>query len=387
MKILLLSNCELDSTLGSGKTRLRWSDGLRKLGHQVDVCEPRDFEMSIGTQRLKRFRLALGAMRISSIAHYDLVECFGAEFGLLLRSWHRRSLRPLLVAHTDGGEILARLRTLASNPPKTLGQRLKFQWEQLTHTKLDRLAFREVDAFVCGCQADLKHMRTLGWHPPECCEVVELGLDNEFLEHDFRPNKEHCVAFVGTWSPRKAPATICRVMTNVMRCDKTVWFQIYGASGDKERILPSFPGDIRSRITVHPKVGVKQLSEGVASAKVFFLPSVYEGFGMALAEAMACSCAAVTTPTGFGASLQPGVEASVCDFADEVGMQNSILRLLSDECTRVGMAKSGWERVRAMSWERQVRRLEGLYLHWLSQWQRSGAPFRSGVTQTGRTLS
>ena len=44
MKILSLSTCPLDPLLGSGKTRLRWSEGLRELGHTVDMAEPRDYE-------------------------------------------------------------------------------------------------------------------------------------------------------------------------------------------------------------------------------------------------------------------------------------------------------------------------------------------------------
>ncbi len=45
MKILSLSaSVFLDPHLGSGKTRLQWTSGLRELGHEVDILQPSDVE-------------------------------------------------------------------------------------------------------------------------------------------------------------------------------------------------------------------------------------------------------------------------------------------------------------------------------------------------------
>ena len=99
-RVLLLSNCPLDPTLGSGKTRLRWSEGLRKAGFSVQSIEPEKLTKGLPKSMGVRFRLAIGARQHSAIAGFDLVECFGAEFGLAQRDWFRRRSRPLIVAHT-----------------------------------------------------------------------------------------------------------------------------------------------------------------------------------------------------------------------------------------------------------------------------------------------
>ena len=67
---------------------------------------------------------------------------------------------------------------------------------------------------------------------------------------------------------------------------------------------------------------------------------------MALAEAMACGCAPVTTRTGFGATLRDGEEALLCDFTDAGAMERAVLALLRDESLRSNIARRAWERVR-----------------------------------------
>ena len=72
---------------------------------------------------------------------------------------------------------------------------------------------------------------------------------------------------------------------------------------------------------------------------------------------MACSCAAVTTPTGFGAELRNGSEAIVCGFDDVEAMKNSVLRLLNNDDERLRIARAGWERVRSLKWASNIKKL------------------------------
>ena len=129
--------------------------------------------------------------------------------------------------------------------------------------------------------------------------------------------------------------------------------------------MKSFADPLRTRVIVHPRLPEVGMVEVLSQAKVLLFPSLYEGFGMATTEAMACGCAVVVTPTGFGASIRDGVDGFVCDFRDAETMRARCLALLDDEQLRQRIASAGRERVKEMTWQRQVHALESIYKHWL----------------------
>ena len=373
MKILSLSTCPLDPLLGSGKTRLRWSEGLRALGHTVDMAEPRDYETWHGMRRALRFRQAWGACSFVKkkleAGSYDLIEFFGGEFGLITWRLSKLRERPLIVAHTDGLELLASERERAYHPPQSLTGHAHSWFSTHTHERLSRAAFVHADAFVTGCELDRQYVVDHRIFELGRTAVVEPGLDDEYLAMPFTDQKEHRVAYTGSWIARKGIEKLTAVMTDVLTRDRELRFDVYGTGSGREVVLAAFPASLHDRIEVHGRLSNKHLAEGMARAKVFIFPSQYEGFGMALGEAMACSCAVVTTPTGFGAELRDGVDALVCGFDDVEAMKSSVLRLLSDEQERLSIVRAGWERVRALRWDSNIRKLEATYERWHSEWR------------------
>jgi glycosyltransferase involved in cell wall biosynthesis len=374
MRILTLSSCPLDPLLGSGKTRLRWSSGLRELGHSVEVAEPRDFETWHGLRRAIRFRQAFGASgfvkeRLQT-AGYDMIEFFGGEFGLATWQLSKLEERPLLVAHTDGLELLASEREQAYSPPVSIKGHLRRRFAAQTHERLSHAAFAYADAFVAGCELDRQYVLERGIYPTERAEVVEPGLDSEYLSMPFTLEKEERVVYTGSWIARKGIAVLTGVMTKVLNQKPGLSFHLYGVGCERETVLAEFPEGLRDRIKVSPRVSSAEIAEGLSKAKVFLFPTQYEGFGMALAEAMACGSAVVTTRTGFGAELRDGHEAILCDFDDVERMEQSVLRLLGDEALRARIARGGWERVQPLSWSANVKKLEATYSRWVEQHKR-----------------
>lgn len=382
MNVLLVSSCRLDPLLGSGKTRLRWSEGLRALGHTVDVCEPAAYETWHGaTRRAPRFRQAWGACsfveeKLGS-QDYDLIDCCGAEFGLLAWRLAGRRNRPLIVAHTDGLELLASDRDRAYNAPRGLRARLGSWFSHQTHDRLSRAAFVHADAFVALCDLDRDYVVSHGLFPAERTAVIEPGLDDEYLNRPFavrRERQQDRVAFTGSWIARKGVGVLAAVMTNVLRTHPGAHFDVFGASGQRDAVTAALPADLGHRMTVHGRLSNEQLAQGLAQARVFFFPTQYEGYGMALAEAMACGCAVVTTRTGFGAGLRDGEEGLLCDFDDVGAMEAAICRLLDEPATCERIAQAGWARVQRLRWDVNTRKLGATYEQWVSEHQRRRAP-------------
>jgi glycosyltransferase involved in cell wall biosynthesis len=377
IKILSLSTCQLDPVLGSGKTRLRWSQGLRDLGHSVDMVEPRDYETLYGMRRALRFRQAWGALSFVkerlATNDYDLIEFFGGEFGLITWQLSKLQKRPLVVAHTDGVELLASERERAYNAPDSFKCHLRGWFSSLTHERLSRAAFVYADAFVTGCALDRTHVLNLGLYPPDRTAVIQPGLDREYIAMPWIMQKQERVAYTGSWISRKGIDILSRVMSRVLIQKPYLYFDVYGTGGDREAVLGHFPDVVHDRIIVYPRLSNQEIACGLAKAKIFFFPSQYEGFGMALAEAMACSCAAVTTRTGFGAELFDGDEAVLCDFNDAEVMERSIINLLENEELRSRIARGAWARVQSLTWDTNTKLLEAIYLQWVSEYEEANS--------------
>lgn len=364
MRILSLTNCILDERLGSGKTAIRWTRGLRDYGHEVNLFCPTDFTLYPSLSRAGRLRQALGArgfldQRLKA-KHYDIVEFYGGEFGWAMKALHSVQDRPVIIAHTDGLELLAKEQEKLYTPTST---GLKVYTAKLYH-HLDWSAFACADYLVAGCQADVDYALGLDLFKPRQVAVVSPGVDSEYLETNYNKNREHRVAFVGTWIGRKDIQSLVAVMTRLMQEDLHLVFDILGTGQEQQKIQEAFPIELRPRIFVYPSLPTHSMQQQLSKAKVFFLPSLYEGFGMAVAEAMACGCAIVTTPTGFGADLKDNQEALLCKFQDVQGMIKAIQKLLKDDTLRECIAHAGYERAQTLEWGRQIEKLENLYKSW-----------------------
>src|SRR6185369_15340969 len=120
-------------------------------------------------------------------------------------------------------ELLATQRVRPQTRP-TFRQKLMYP----LHQWLDWSAFRHADALVAGCQADIRFALNNGLFNEHTAACVNPGVDGEYLNIPFQPTREHLVVFLGTWSIRKAPDRIVRVMTQVLGREPACRFEIVG---------------------------------------------------------------------------------------------------------------------------------------------------------------
>ncbi len=103
-------------------------------------------------------------------------------------------------------------------------------------------------------------------------------------------------------------------------------------------------------------VGHEDLPAIYRMADLFAFPSIYEGFGIPLIEAMACGCPIVTATT----CAPPEVCAGAAELVDPLDVQAitaGMRKVLSDSALREKMITRGLERAKDFGWEKCARQV------------------------------
>ena len=95
-------------------------------------------------------------------------------------------------------------------------------------------------------------------------------------------------------------------------------------------------------------------------ASAFAFPSIYEGFGLPLLEAMACGVPVLTS----NASCLPEVAGKATiqiDPRDESGWAQAISQILTDMDLRTKLVADGFRQARQFSWQKSAQQLLSIY--------------------------
>jgi glycosyltransferase involved in cell wall biosynthesis len=131
----------------------------------------------------------------------------------------------------------------------------------------------------------------------------------------------------------------------------------YGAAAIHARIEAS---PARERITVLGYVTAAELAEWYARALVFAFPSLDEGFGMPVLEAMA-SGAAVLTSQRSAMPEVAGDAALLVDPLDIDCLRDGLLRLTGNGDLRADLVRRGTARAQQFTWEGAVKKTWTIY--------------------------
>jgi glycosyltransferase involved in cell wall biosynthesis len=118
---------------------------------------------------------------------------------------------------------------------------------------------------------------------------------------------------------------------------------------------------VRDAITTHSEISDERMVELYASSAVAAVPSLYEGFGLPAAEAMACGVPPVAT-TGGALPEVVGDAGRLVPPADGDAMAAALDDLLRDPAARHRLGERARERAtRTFDWDETARETVGIY--------------------------
>lgn len=132
---------------------------------------------------------------------------------------------------------------------------------------------------------------------------------------------------------------------------------------------------VGDRVRLLGHVAQEALPAIYQGATLFLYPTLYEGFGLPVIEAMASGVAVITSNTSALKEIAEGY-AHLVDPLDIDGMAKAIARCMGDPEHRASLAKLGLRRSEDFRWDRAAKRTLEIYLDVIEG--REPAPARPG---------
>lgn len=174
---------------------------------------------------------------------------------------------------------------------------------------------------------------------------------------------ENYVLFVGSLEPRKNIKTLLKAYSAVSaRLRKAFPLVIAGAKGWLNSDIPSLVEGlgIKESVRFTGYIDANDICAVYSGASVFAYPSLYEGFGLPILEAMSCGAPVITSNT----SSMPEVAGDAARLIDPLNAEelaSALEAVLDNETLRAEMKKKGLARAASFSWDRCARETLGVY--------------------------
>jgi glycosyltransferase involved in cell wall biosynthesis len=182
------------------------------------------------------------------------------------------------------------------------------------------------------------------------------------VHHGVRPasgnsKRENMVLSVGAIQRRKNVARLVKAFESLPDSWRLTLAGSPDGFGAAEELRAVEESPARDRIDVLGYVSSEQLESLYGRAGIFAFPSLDEGFGMPILEAMAHGVPVLTS----NCSAMPEVADDAALLVDPLNIRDGLLHLATDEALRDDLAGRGLERIKQFSWESAVQKTWAVY--------------------------
>ena len=211
-----------------------------------------------------------------------------------------------------------------------------------------RASCRRSAMVFCLNEEERRYLVDHRWSEASRTHVVGHGVgDTYFIDRSYR-DRARRILFVGQWIPRKGCAYLVRAFDRLARARPDLELRCIGTLADANTVRGAFAADVRDRVLVVPQVPHDELVEHYREADVFVFPSLIDGFGLALLEAMATGLPIVTTPSGWAQdALAEGRSALFVPKRDPEALVRAVERLIGDPALRAALGRGAQAAARA----------------------------------------
>lgn len=234
-------------------------------------------------------------------------------------------------------------------------------------------SLRDAAAVIAVSDYTKREIRDFYDVPDEAIRTIHLGVDEIFHARSAaecslfltRRNLRYkgFILSVCTLQPRKNLMRLVRAFLTLPTAMQEAFpLVLIGADGWKNATLREIlqPLIAKGNAVVLGYVSRTELSYLYAAAAMFAYPSLYEGFGLPVAEGMASGVPVLTS----NATCLPEIAGDAALFVDPLSLdaiRNGMIQLLDDSSLRSNLTEKGLARAQALTWSKMINSTIDLY--------------------------
>jgi glycosyltransferase involved in cell wall biosynthesis len=385
MRVLFAIHSPADEGTAVFRTVRKRAEALRERGHEADLLTAGDLRQ-LGPERLDPLLLPPALCR-RQLSRYDAV-VFHSHLGWAFhagRPWLDPGRRVVTITSFHGLEPMYHeaLRQEMVRRGTPLSARFRLLHGHVM-PRLLRFSCRQSDAVFCLNSQEAQYLADHGWAAPDRIHRLPNGVEPACFIDRAPSARVRRLLFVGQWLPAKGTRDLVDAFTALAgRADLDL--ACVGTGTPEATVLADFPDAVRGRVRVRPRVDRDELHAELARADLFVFPTLSEGFGNALLEAMAASLPIVTTPFGAAVDLlRDGVNAAVVPPADAAALAARIEALMADGPARAALGRAAHTTARHYETRHVNERFAEVFTHVMEK--RRAATFYENGTHASALL-
>lgn len=209
--------------------------------------------------------------------------------------------------------------------------------------------------------------------PADKITVLYSGVDQRFRRvEDDRTLQSICQKYgltgfdyalsVGTVQPRKNYSGVIRALAEARASGLDLHYAIAGSTGWLEEEMRQTITSTGMKDYVHllGYVDDQDLPALYSASRMLLMPSLYEGFGLPVLEAMACGAPVITSKTSSLPEVA-GDAAILIEPTNPAEIRDAMLAVETNATLREQMVQKGYRQAKSFTWRRNASQLLSVY--------------------------
>ncbi|MDQ7798804.1 MAG: glycosyltransferase family 1 protein [Candidatus Edwardsbacteria bacterium] len=242
------------------------------------------------------------------------------------------------------------------------GSPLEKYWRRILYSGL-----KKADHIISISQATKDDLVRIYRIDPDKITPVMLGVSPEYHPRDKAECrhrldlsvKDKIILHVGTPAPRKNFITVLKAFDQMVKDRQDLILLKVGRISKSDQAYVS-SNDLSARVLVRDDIPGEDLPLYYAASDILAFPSLYEGFGLPVLEAMASGCPVITSNTTSLPEVA-GDAGLLIDPIDHVALRNKMVEVLESGQLSEELTQKGLSRAQRFSWGKTAENTLAVY--------------------------